>query len=57
MNAITVYMGHELLHTCFPVQFHVASNHAALLAMNVYGAVLWLVVTIILYIKRIFISI
>ena len=57
MNAIAVYMGHELLRKCFPVQFHVDTNHAALLAMNAYGAALWLVVSIILFIKRVFVTI
>ena len=57
MNPIIVYMGHEVLHHHFPVSWKVSSEHFYLLAMDLWGTVFWILVSLVLYKKRIFISI
>ena len=57
MNPIVVYMGHEVLHHHFPVSWKVSSEHFYLLAMDLWGTVFWILVGLVLYKKRIFISI
>ncbi|XP_052071109.1 heparan-alpha-glucosaminide N-acetyltransferase-like [Mytilus californianus] len=54
MNAILVYMGHELLHKNFPVSWHVPETHASHLAIDLYGASLWVIVATYLYYKKSF---
>ncbi|CAG2189811.1 HGSNAT [Mytilus edulis] len=54
MNAILVYMGHELLHKNFPVSWDVPETHASKLAIDLYGASLWVIVATYLYYKKSF---
>ncbi len=57
MNSIMVYMCHEVFQHYFPVQFKVSHTHPAQLAMHLYGTAIWLIVSIVLYHKGIFIAI
>jgi heparan-alpha-glucosaminide N-acetyltransferase len=54
MNSILLYMGHELLHNNFPINWHVAPVHRNLLLVDTYGTVVWLVVAFYCYHKSIF---
>lgn len=55
MNSIVVYVGHEMFHT-FPVQFYVPPTHAYLLAMNIWGCVVWTVIAWLMFKQKFFIS-
>lgn len=55
MNSIVVYVGHEMFHA-FPVQFYVPPTHAYLLAMHIWGCVVWTVVAWLMYRQKFFIS-
>ena len=57
MNSIVIYLGHEVFEDYFPVQWSVASTHASLLAMHVYGAALWTFLAAVMYYKKVFIAI
>ncbi|KAL8574907.1 hypothetical protein ACOMHN_063601 [Nucella lapillus] len=57
MNPIVLYVGHELLKGRFPVGFVVPSTHADQLAMNLWGAVFWVIVGYYLHYKGIFITV
>ena len=57
MNSIVVYLCSELLHDVFPIHMKVPMTHAAQLAMNMYGAVVWLILSIVLYYKGIFVAV
>ena len=57
MNSIVIYVCHEVFRPYFPVQFHVADTHAALLAVDIWGTCFWLALAGYLYHKNIFIAI
>ncbi|KAL3877245.1 hypothetical protein ACJMK2_034978 [Sinanodonta woodiana] len=57
MNAIVLYLGHELLHQCFPISWKIAEHHADNLAMDIWGATFWVIVAYILYHNQVFISV
>ncbi len=57
MNSIAVYMCHEILHHWFPVDLKVPMTHGAQLAIQVYGASLWLIMSVVMYYYGIFIAI
>jgi len=57
MNSILIYVSHEVLRDYFPVSFHVSQSHAALLSVDVWGSVFWLVVAAALYHKNVFVAI
>jgi len=56
MNSLLIYCGHELLQSYFPVQFHVADTHAALVGVDVWGTAFWLAVSVVLYRYNIFLT-
>ncbi|RWS10579.1 Heparan-alpha-glucosaminide N-acetyltransferase-like protein [Dinothrombium tinctorium] len=57
MNAIVLYVGHEVTHRMFPWYFHVdETSHSWLLFRSLYTTFLWFVISIIMANKRIFIS-
>ncbi|XP_074648946.1 heparan-alpha-glucosaminide N-acetyltransferase-like isoform X2 [Tubulanus polymorphus] len=57
MNAILLYLGHEVLNDHFPISFHVADNHGAQLAMDLWGTCFWVLTSCYLYHKKMFYSI
>ncbi|OWF52104.1 heparan-alpha-glucosaminide N-acetyltransferase-like isoform X2 [Mizuhopecten yessoensis] len=57
MNSIVVYIGHEVFHNAFPVQWAVSSTHTALLPLHLWGTFVWVFVAILLYCKKIFVAI
>ena len=57
MNSIVVYLCSELLHGSFPINIKVPETHAAQLAIDIYGASVWLILSIVLYYKGIFVAI
>ncbi|XP_063217352.1 heparan-alpha-glucosaminide N-acetyltransferase-like isoform X2 [Bacillus rossius redtenbacheri] len=58
MNAILLYVGHEITRNMFPwswqPRFH---THAEYLLMNLWGAFLWLLVAFVLHKRNIFLSV
>lgn len=57
MNAILLYIGHELLKKYFPFRWVPFTNtHAEILAMNLSATTIWLIVAYFLYRHNIFIS-
>lgn len=57
MNPIVLYMGHEVLHRHFPISWEVSQYHYSLLSMDLWGTVFWVLVGLVLYKKRIFITV
>ncbi|BFZ02813.1 hypothetical protein BsWGS_05851 [Bradybaena similaris] len=57
MNSIALYCGHEFFSGRAPVCFKVPETHAALLALNIWGTVFWVLVSVYFYYKKIFISV
>jgi len=51
MNAILVYMGHELFHRNFPISWDVPDTHGSKLPLDLYGASFWVIVATYLYYK------
>lgn len=58
MNAIVMYVGHEVFHAMLPWhwKFGAMNTHFVLLLENAWNASLWVVIAYILYCKKIFIS-
>lgn len=55
MNSILLYIGHSLTGGMFPFAFLSNSNsHVWLLAQNLWGVLLWLIISHVLYTKKIF---
>ncbi|KAK2191985.1 hypothetical protein NP493_41g02064 [Ridgeia piscesae] len=57
MNSILIYVGHELLIHCFPVQFWVPRTHPARFSMELWGAILWAVVAYCLHRSGVYLAI
>ncbi|XP_012939441.1 heparan-alpha-glucosaminide N-acetyltransferase [Aplysia californica] len=57
MNSIALYCGHEFFSGKAPVSFVVPKTHASLLALNLWGATFWVLVSVYFYYKDIFISV
>ncbi|KAL5019110.1 hypothetical protein ScPMuIL_004832 [Solemya velum] len=57
MNAIVLYMGHEILATRFPVRWKVTSEHSSELAIACWGTAFWTFVAVMLFFNEIFIAI
>lgn len=59
MNAIIMYVGHEVFHSMLPWHWHIGpmNTHFVLLLENMWNASLWVVIAYVLYCKQIFISI
>lgn len=57
MNSIIIYCGHELCSDKFPIQFQVDRVHSDLLALHVYGVTCWIIISGVMYYKKIFIAI
>lgn len=57
MNSILIYMGHELFHRTFPVSWVVPTRHGPLLAMDLYGTAIWVIVAVYCFHKQLFFTI
>ena len=58
MNAILLYVGHELLKGYFPLAWKpLTASHAELLAMDLWGTAVWLAVAYVLYKRGFFLSV
>ncbi len=57
MNSIVIYVGHAICSDKFPIQFRVNQTHSELLALHVYGVMWWILISGIMYYKKIFIAI
>lgn len=58
MNAIVLYVGHELLRKTFPFGWSpTVETHAAYLFMNLWGTGLWVAIAIYLYKHDLFFTI
>ncbi len=57
MNAITVYLGHELLGDVFPFSFECPSAFSWFLARNLIGTTAWACIAYVMYRKKIFITV
>lgn len=59
MNAIVMYVGHEVFHSMLPWHWHIGpmNTHFILLLENMWNASLWVVIAYVLYCKKIFISV
>ena len=58
MNAIVIYVGHEILEGYFPFSWKpVQSNHGAHLVMNLWGASLWTLIAFFMHYKKFYVSI
>ena len=56
MNAIILFMGHEILEDYFPLRWKSKNNHEMTLFFSCWGATFWTFVAYKLYKKKIFIS-
>ena len=59
MNSILVYVGSEILEQYFPFSWEVSGDrqHADLLAMNLVGTSVWLIISYYLYCIKFFVKI
>lgn len=59
MNAIVMYVGHEVFHSMLPWHWHIGpmNTHFVLLLENMWNASLWVVIAYVLYCRKIFISV
>lgn len=59
MNAIIMYVGHEVFHSMLPWHWRIGpmNTHFVLLLENMWNASLWVVIAYILYCRKIFISV
>ncbi|KAJ6646719.1 Heparan-alpha-glucosaminide N-acetyltransferase, partial [Pseudolycoriella hygida] len=59
MNAIVMYVGHEVFHSMLPWHWHIGpmNTHFVLLLENMWNAAVWVVIAYVLHCKKIFIKI
>lgn len=58
MNSIVVYVEYKVCSKTFPIQFQVElSTHSQLLAMHLYGVLVWMIIASLMYRKKFFIAI
>lgn len=56
MNSILVYIGHEVFEDYFPFKWRMrdSQSHAEHLTQNLIATTLWVIISYVLYRKRIF---
>ena len=55
MNSLLLYIGHEVCADLFPISWKpYTKGHAELLFMNIWGTLIWVTISYVLYRKRIF---
>ncbi|KAK3915094.1 Heparan-alpha-glucosaminide N-acetyltransferase [Frankliniella fusca] len=59
MNALVMYVGHQLCYQLFPFHWQLGpmNTHLMLLLENVWGTLLWILVAVFLYRRKVFISV
>lgn len=59
MNALVMYAGHQLCYRLFPFHWQLGpmNTHLMLLLENVWGTLLWILVAVFLYRRKVFISV
>lgn len=59
MNAIVMYVGHEILHSMLPFRWSIGAmnTHFVLLLENAWNAMMWMWVAFYLHLKKIYISV
>jgi len=58
MNSILLYVGHEMVSGMFPWSWRpFTTSHSEMLAMNMWGAGLWVITSFVLYNKKIFLAV
>lgn len=58
MNSIVLYVGHEITRNMFPWSWKaVYGTHGEYLGMNLCGTTIWVVIAVLLYRRKIFLSI
>ncbi|XP_049771067.1 heparan-alpha-glucosaminide N-acetyltransferase-like [Schistocerca cancellata] len=58
MNSLVLYVGHELTRHMFPWSWKpLYNNHSELLAMNIWGTALWLIIAYFMYRKDCFVTV
>jgi len=57
MNAILLYVGHEITAKWFPWYIPVSNTHAAQLCMDIWGTFLWVIISVWLYYYQVFLAI
>ena len=57
MNSILLYIGHEVCGNLFPFSWiPYTTGHMELLFMNMWGAILWIIISYCLYQKKVFLA-
>ncbi|XP_014789464.1 heparan-alpha-glucosaminide N-acetyltransferase [Octopus bimaculoides] len=57
MNAIVLYMGHEVFVCKFPVYWKIESNHLSHYLMNLWGAAFWFIIAAFMHYKELYFSV
>ncbi|XP_013789471.2 heparan-alpha-glucosaminide N-acetyltransferase-like [Limulus polyphemus] len=57
MNSILIYVGHSLTSELFPWTWHVGQTHWEHLAVDLWGVTLWVIISIWLYYKKLFLAV
>jgi heparan-alpha-glucosaminide N-acetyltransferase len=57
MNSILVYVGHELVHGYFPFDWNSDETYTTMMARNVTGTMLWVIIGYYLYKVKIFVKV
>ena len=57
MNSIVIYFCHIIFMNALPISFIVPDQHLERLLMNIWGSICWNIISIYMYIKKIFIII
>lgn len=59
MNALVMYCGHQLCYQLFPFHWQLGpmNTHLMVLLENVWGTLLWIIVAVLLYRRKVFVSV
>lgn len=59
MNALVMYVGHQICYQLFPFHWQLGpmNTHLMVLLENVWGVLLWILVAVFLYRRKVFVSV
>lgn len=57
MNAILLYVGHEITHNMFPWNWEIESTHMNELFQDLWGTTLWVLIAIWMFQKNFFLAV
>ncbi|XP_034244775.1 heparan-alpha-glucosaminide N-acetyltransferase [Thrips palmi] len=59
MNALVMYIGHQLCYQLFPFHWQLGpmNTHLMVLLENVWGVLLWILVAVLMYRRKVFVSV